>query len=1175
MRLKKIKLSGFKSFVDPTTIPLSANLIGIVGPNGCGKSNVIDAVRWVMGESSASRLRGDSMADVIFSGSTARKPVGKASVELIFDNSDGSAPGQYASYAEISIRREASRDGQSDYFINKTRCRRKDIMDIFLGTGLGPRTYSIIEQGMVTRIIEAKPEDLRGFFEEAAGISKYKERRRETETRIKHARENLARVEDIRKELETQLNRLQRQSKAAQKYKEWKQQERRLRAELLALRARALQESIQQHDVELAAREKELEAAIAVQRAIEADIESLRGRQIEASDRFNEVQARFYALGGEISHLEQTIQHARETRAQRRREQAQLERAWDEANGHLQTDRRRCDELREKLAAAAPTLDELRNKRGAAADDLARADADMQAQQAAWERLTLEAAEPVKTRDVQSQRIRQLEQQLQQLQARRARLDEESVRIGGQIVPRLAQELRDEVAAREQGCEAREREVERLEAQLKELQSQTVQAHRDLEQARSRRHQLQARQASLEELQAAALGKYDEALNGWLAQKGLTAAPRLAGLIKVENGWERAVERVLGGDLGAVCIEHLDTVAAELAALGQSEVVVFDTATSPAAASGGARPSLRDKVQGQADLTSLLSGVYIADDLAAALALRPNLAPHESVVTRAGEWLGRNWVVLGSEQGARAGLLARARELDNIKDELSQADGEVAALETAQAARATQQAELEKQREAVRRALSEDQRERANLRAKLAHEEAQQTQLNARHTQIVAECGDIDANTAQLRADFEAARRLLSQAEAAVTAHEVQRAALTTARDAARAALTEARSHAQAAADALHRAELERGAAQTALASTEQGLARLESQLQDLLARRADIDEWFQNEQDPEAELKTKLESLLAQRLEVETTLQAARQAMAEAEGALRERERTRGEQEEQVDQARARVGQYQMARQEFVVRAQALAEQLGESGFDQATVLAEMPQDASEATHQEALDDLAKKIERLGPINLAAIQEFEEQSQRKGFLDRQHEDLAQALGTLEDAIRKMDRETRTLFRETFDKVNTSFQAFFPRLFGGGHAYLELVGEDLLDSGVTVMARPPGKRNSTIHLLSGGEKALTAVALIFAIFELNPAPFCLLDEVDAPLDDANVERYANALKTLSQRSQLCYITHNKISMEMADVLLGVTMSEPGVSRLVAVDVEEAMEMVAQAEAAGT
>jgi len=1168
MRIKNIKLAGFKSFVDPITIPVQANLIGIVGPNGCGKSNIIDAVRWVMGESSAKHLRGDSMADVIFSGSTSRNPVGKASVEIVFDNSEGGAPGQYAAYAEISIRREAGRDGLSDYFLNKTKCRRKDIVDLFLGTGAGPHAYSIIEQGMVTRIIESKPEELRSLFEEAAGVSRYKERRRETENRIKHTRENLSRVEDIRKELETQLNRLQRQSRAAQRYKELKQEERTVRAQLLSLRWRALDQEASSHDHAIAARETELEGIIAGLRAIEAEIERLRVAQTEANDKFNGVQGEFYAAGAEVNNIEQAIAHARETREQHLREREQVDRSWQEASSHLRADQQRLHELRAKIETGTSSLGEHRAQRDRAGDVLRAAEQAMQAWQGAWDTFGSEAVEPARVRDVEGARIQSLEGHIAHLQERQGRLNTERRVLTESLAVLDIEALRREGAEHDAAFVTREQELENIEAQIRDGRSRLDTMNAGVEEQRGRKQKSEARLASLRELQAAAFGQHDATLNQWLTQRKLAQAPRLAGLVTAEPGWEKALERVLDTDLAAVCVAKLETFSSDVENLNQTDLTIFETGATARAAANGRWPTLLSKVRAQVDLAPLLAGIYAVESLADALAMRAQLAPHESVVTRTGAWVGANWMAVSDRASERAGVLGREREIENLTRETAELDEALRAAQTQLATSQQQIAVFESERDERRRAFNERNRERAAFHARLGHEQERLGQQQARRGQIEQELGDIQTRLTHSQEEISGAAALLRSAESQVGTLDERRAHLIGQRAHLRSALDAARASANGAGEALHRIEIEHETLRTSQGSTEQGIARLEGQLKHLSDRRAELAGKLDDDAQPEHQFKRQLDTALARRLEIDGRMNVARQKVAEFDAVLRAQEQARHATEQQIEKAREVLEHGRIGRQEISVRRDTLAEQVCEGGADPAQVLAETPAEASEESWHARLDELTARIDRLGPINLVAIDEYEEQATRKNYLDSQSLDLTQALATLEDAIRKIDRETRTRFKETFDKVNTAFQAIFPKLFGGGHAYLELSGENILDTGVSVMARPPGKRNSTIHLLSGGEKALTAVSLLFALFELNPAPFCFLDEVDAPLDDANVLRYSDMLKALSEKTQLVYITHNKISMEIAEMLIGVTMSEPGVSRLVSVDVEQAMEMVA-------
>jgi chromosome segregation protein len=1170
MRLKRIKLAGFKSFVDPTSISLPSNLIGVVGPNGCGKSNIIDAVRWVMGESSAKNLRGDSMADVIFSGSTSRKPVGKAFVELIFDNTDGTAPGPYAPFAEIAIRREVSRDGLSEYQINRGKCRRKDITDLFLGTGLGPRTYSVIEQGMVTRIVEGRPEDMRSFIEEAAGISRYKDRRRETETRMRHTRENLERVEDIRKELDSQLQRLKRQSRAATRYKELRSEQRLVHAQLHALRWQALAAQVSEEDATLRRLETDLEARRAEQREIESAIEQLRQSRAESTDRFNEVQAAFYSLGAEIAGVEQAIDHARETRRQRAEELQRLGHNMADAQRELQQDRTRLAELEQRIEESGPRLEQACAVVDTATAELSEAEGGLQAWQERWEAANRAASQPAQEREVQQARIRSLGQNIERLEQRRERLSTERERIEAELSAVDLDAHRREASEKDRAWEELTGELSGLDERIRDTRQRIEELNEELEPLAAEQASAAARLASLEELQAAALGETGNRLADWLAASGLQSAPRLTARLSVEPGWERAAEAVLGPLVGAVCVERLDSLTADGADLsGLGGGVFIEDGDGRAAA---ASDSLLARVRaGSSDLSSVLDGVYAADDLAEALARRRQLTAREVVVTREGIVVGRTWMSLGPGDGEAQGMLERAGEIDRLAGRAGELGVGVAGLRAELRGAQELIDSLEEDRGELRRRLDSVSQERALLNNRLSGQEARSGQLASRLEQLRAELAEVGEQRARDEAELEAARERVAAAERESGTHEQTRGSLQAERQRILERVQRARAAADQARDESHQAELIKQGLVNSRDAAERSIERIKLQLAGFDHRGQELAAALGEGDDPETELKQRLEALLGKRVETERRLGEARTALADLEAGVREREQSRGKQEQRVQELRELLEQGRMARRELVVRQETLGEQVSEEGFDLDAVRAELPEEANEDTWHERLESLDRKIERIGPVNLVAIEEYEEHAERKGYLDRQYEDLSGALATLENAIRKIDRETRTRFRETFDKVNTGFQTYFPRLFGGGHAYLELTADDLLDAGVTVMARPPGKRNSTIHLLSGGEKALTAVSLLFAFFELNPAPFCLLDEVDAPLDDANVERFADTVRTLAQRSQMIFITHNKISMEAADVLLGVTMAEPGVSRLVAVDVVQAVELAAQAQ----
>ncbi len=1165
MRLEKIKLAGFKSFVDPTTVPFPSNLVGVVGPNGCGKSNVIDAVRWVMGETSAKMLRGESMADVIFNGSTSRKPVGTATIELLFDNSDGAAGGQYAQYGQISVKRQVSRDGQSLYYLNGVKCRRRDIADLFLGTGLGPRSYSIIEQGMISRIIEARPEDLRAYLEEAAGISKYKERRKETERRIEHTRENLDRLNDLREEIQKQLRHLERQATTAEKYKELKAEERRAKAELLSLRLAEMLVDIGERDRVIAEQENRLQAAVADQRRLEADIEQQREAHIEANDGFNAVQGSFYAVGAEIARLEEAIQYAREARRRQEADLAQAEHALGEAQQHSTQDAGQLATLSEELGHDLPRLEEARARSEQTAEQLADAEAAMQDWQSEWDTFNQKAIEPAQTAQVERARINQLEQQEVQLRRRLERLEDDKRRLADV-------ELDAEIAELERLEQEHEGRVAQLSAatagaaeRIMAVRAQNAQRQQDLATGRAEYQALKGRLASLQALQQAAMGADAGATLRWLTAAGLAGAKRLLEVVEVPAVWQRAAEAVLGHHLQAVCVDDLEGIAAQLASFSKGRLELFELGGTASAPRAG---SLGELVRGPARLTGFLNNIRTAPDLAAALSERATLAAHESVVTPEGIWIGPGWLRLHQGVDATAGVLAREQQLRELaarEDELTPLiDGLAMQLDDGQA----QLADAERRRDEGQQALDLANLQLAELRAQLSGRRARAEQLRHRIAALEKDVRELREQLHQGAEAMGAARGRLHQALVDMEHLAKQREALVTRREGLRWALDEARQAASLARNQAHEIALRVESLRSSEQSLRSGLDRMRSQLEQLQARCGELRATVAAGVEPLEQQRADLEARLQARMIVEAQLTAARNQLDALDHALRGLEQQRHRVEQRVQEERSGLDQVRMARQEIVVRSRTLEEQLAETGFERATLAAEMPAEAEVPAWQEHVDRLGMRIQRLGPINLAALDEFKDQRERMDDLDRQHADITESLETLENAIRKIDRETRTRFKETFDKVNNGLQELFPKLFGGGHAYLELTGEDLLDTGVTVMARPPGKRNSSIHLLSGGEKAMSAVALVFAIFQLNPAPFCMLDEVDAPLDDANVSRFCAMVKEMSEKVQFIFITHNKVTMEIAHQLTGVTMHEPGVSRLVSVDVEEAAALAA-------
>ncbi|MBI5451745.1 MAG: chromosome segregation protein SMC [Gammaproteobacteria bacterium] len=1168
MRLKKIKLAGFKSFVDPTTISMPSALIGVVGPNGCGKSNVIDAVRWVMGESSAKNLRGDSSSDVIFNGSSSRKPVGHAMIELVFDNSEGRLGGEYAQYNEISIKRQLSRDGQSIYMLNGVRCRRRDITDIFLGTGLGPRSYAIIQQGTVSRLIEAKPEELRVYLEEVAGIARYKDRRRETESRIRSSKENIDRITDIITELEKRLQTLQRQARTAEKYKELKQEEKLLRAQLLVLRWSQLNAELSGREGEIRSREVALESQIAELRAVEAETERQREVHIEASELFNQVQARFYSSGAEIGRLEQGIQHASEQRQHNSDALAEAISSTDELRVQLQRDQQCIDELQGTLASSTPDREAAEQAEQWSAAALREAEQQMLAWQQEWDEFNSQAAREMRQAEVEQTRVVHLEDQLQRLRARLQRLEDERQQMSDQTLEVETRTLREQFDLLTASSGDISAALQQLLARISGQRDSNHGLNDRLNAARHHAHELQRRHASLEALQQAALGKHEGgAVGDWLEAHGYQDRQRLAERLDVDAGWERAVETVLGQNLEAVCVEDLGAVANELAALGQGTLTLFDTSIKDGAVHAGATSArLSDRVRAPWSLTSLFDGIRSAESLADAMQQRHTLADGESIVTRDGIWIGHNWMRVVRPSDAKGGILVREQELKQLATEYSHAAQQVEDLEQQlQAGQAGLRA-LEQEREVVQQRLNETARQHGEVRADLGRKEARLEELRSRMRRLDEESDELRTQLASHGEDLIQVRNRLEAALAVTAQHETLRATLVAKRDQLRQSLESTRDQARQDRDRAREFALRIEGIRQQLAALQHGFDRMQQQQHQLEQRRATLQRSLADGEAPLADMKARLEALLNDRLAIESELGQARNAVESCDNLLRELNTRRNEIEHVAQELRSGLDQFRMQWQESKVRCQTLQEQIDSSGFEREALIRELPEGANEPEWQQRVDAQFQKIERLGAINLAAIEEYAEEQERKAYLDSQSADLLEALATLESAIRKIDNETRTRFKETYEKVNDKLKEFFPRLFGGGVAHLEMTSDNLLETGIAIVARPPGKRNSSIHQLSGGEKALTAVALVFALFELNPSPFCMLDEVDAPLDDTNAGRFCSLVREMSSRVQFIFITHNKITMELADQLIGVTMHEPGVSRTVAVDVDEAVQM---------
>ncbi|HTH59202.1 MAG TPA: chromosome segregation protein SMC [Paraburkholderia sp.] len=1164
MRLTSIKLAGFKSFVDPTHFQVPGQLVGVVGPNGCGKSNIIDAVRWVLGESRASELRGESMQDVIFNGSTARKPGSRASVELVFDNADGRAAGQWGQYTEIAVKRVLTRDGTSSYYINNLPARRRDIQDIFLGTGLGPRAYAIIGQGMIARIIEAKPEELRVFLEEAAGVSKYKERRRETENRLHDTRENLTRVEDIIRELSTNLEKLEGQAVVATKFRELQAdgEEKQRLLWLLRKNEAASEQQRQQRAIEQA--QIDLEAQTAKLREVEADLETLRVANYSASDAMQAAQGGLYEANAEVSRLEAEIRFIVESRnrvqaqiaalaAQREQWQAQAQKAQDD------------------LADAEEQLAIAEEKAALAEEDAAAKQDALPALEARWRdaqtQLNDERGGIARTEQalkLEAAQQRNADQMLQQFQQRHERLKSEE---GGLDAPDEAQldELRMQLAEQEEIQREAQTQLADAQEALPRVDAERRAAQERVQSESAQIHQLEARLAALKQLQENV--QTEGKIQPWLERHELGALPRLWKKLHVEAGWENALEAVLRERLAALEVSNLDWVKAFANDAPPAKLAFY---APPAAAQTPATPAgltsllslVRiDDAGLRAVLTEWLGSTFVAETLGEALAQRVQLPTGGVFVVKAGHMVTRVGVQLYAADSEQSGMLARQQEIENLTRQVRAqallADEARTAAVRADAAHSQAAQALTDVRAQVERATQRVHALQMDvLKLTQAHERytARSTQIREELEEITAQIDEQHALRAESEANFERHDAELAELQARFEDNQLAFEALDEALANAR---TLARDLERAAADARFAArnmanridELRRNI-QVAHDQSE----RVAGSLEDARAELETINEQTAH---------TGLQDALEVRAQKEEVLGAARAELDDLTAKLRQADELRLTAERALQPLRDRITELQLKEQAARMTGEQFVEQLQAAGVDEAGLQQKLAPDLKPSYLQGEVTRINNAIAALGPVNMAALDELAAATERKTFLDAQSADLTSAIETLEDAIRKIDQETRTLLQGTFDEVNRHFGELFPRLFGGGQAKLIMTGDEILDAGVQVMAQPPGKKNSTIHLLSGGEKALTATALVFAMFQLNPAPFCLLDEVDAPLDDANTERFANLVRAMSDKTQFLFISHNKIAMEMAQQLIGVTMQEQGVSRIVAVDMETA------------
>jgi chromosome segregation protein len=1173
MRLKKIKLAGFKSFVDPTTILFPDDMTAVVGPNGCGKSNVIDAVRWVLGESTAKNLRGDSMTDVIFNGSTARKPVSQCSVELVFDNSSGRIQGEYAGYNELSVKRIVTREAQSNYLLNNTKCRRRDVTDLFLGTGLGPRSYAIIEQGMISRLIESKPQELKVFIEEAAGVSKYKERRRETEVHIRHTNENLERLKDVRSELGQQLEKLQRQATAAKRYKKLKQSERRYKAELAALRWLHQSHEIKILELDIAQKDASIEAYATTQRNEEKDIVDFKQQQQNFKQQLNDIQQQVYKVSTDITRIEENQIHTKQRRQQIEKEYNVLQSDVIHNETNYQQNDEKLNELSEQIASVEPEKYLLEEQLEQIHSVSLEVEEQFIQQQHQCRNQELEFNQ-------RKQQVQSCHGKIQSLMSMQMRTQQRIDELKDEIGELLDSELISQIEAYREKILLLGQQLEKsaVNAQQTYLLQESAQLNFKLAEQNqmNRRGDLQSLEAQLAALNALQqANKPDENSQKFIQNNQLSSQPWWQTL-DIQSGWEDAFETITQQWQNAIVLTK-NTDQQKLGELSGSTWLYQEnyTATIP-------DRSIATKLN-NTSVPNWLTHIMYAIDLEQGATMLTELASYQSVVTQDGYWLGQGWMIVGgaslggaSSSGTslngtsvsnvvqQTGLLKRAKQIKQFEGQLELTKTHVLDAETAVNEAEFKLVAAKKNAETARldhQQLKLNLQQLNNQAQLLSQQQQQSMSRNTRLSQELLRHQDILGDEQQQLNILSLRAKELEQALEGLQDKQLE---FELSKEQQQQTLSEHRIQLDTTKNRLHQLALHLQSIQ----SQHQGMTINQQRDAQLLSNRyerlgilkvesAEIAKPLENQQES-------LQQLLQQKTSFDIQQQYLNNRLSTIDEKLSVVEKGQKGITDKIQSMSNELQSVKLECEGYRVRANGVLEQLQEMQRNIQSVLDTLPEQADEKSWQHLLDKTLSSVAKLGAVNLAAVEEYDVQAERKQYLDEQNDDLVAALDILERAIRKIDKETRSRFKETFEQVNEDLKLLFPKVFGGGTAYLELTDADLLETGVTIMARPPGKKNSNIHLLSGGEKALTALSLVFAIFRLNPAPFCLLDEVDAPLDDANVARFCKLVSEMSKTVQFIFITHNKVAMEMATHLTGVTMTEPGVSRMVAVDVEEAV-----------
>lgn len=1162
MRLIQLKLAGFKSFVDPTTIQLQGQRIGIVGPNGCGKSNIMESVKWVLGESSAKEMRSENMDSVIFNGSENRKPISRASVELIFDNSLGKAPTEWSQYAEISVKRVIEREKGSTYYINNLAVRRKDIADLFLGTGLGGRGYAIIGQNTISQIIEAKPEELRNYLEEAAGVSKYKERRRETEFRLRDTRDNLSRIQDVLNEIVQQIAKLESQAVIATKYNDLTQKQKFHQAQVWVLKKRDASIVWKKHQSQVEKLVNELEQQTAALRKIEAEVESLRQAHISASDEINKNQASFYEINAEVSNIENNIRNQNELLERSKKELIEIEtNLAKNADDQLKftndieeaaIEKTKLTELyktkEENFNSLKSSIQSVEGRYLASVEQFNQAVIQFQSTQ---EKINLEKAMIdfiLKTEEETNIRLAFLNNEISNIDL-------------------TGQSLLDE---KENDLVDKQSHVEKIEGKIEENKSLATDLEEEIDTLRKQQIEIQKELSQIEgeiktlaQIQDDAQG--NESLKSWTSQHNINTSNRLWEKLKIKTEWITAIESALGGKLNAV--------------LAQYESISHRPPASMVLANLNGSKSYKPKNN---KLNSVLDVIEISDPLLMNLLsewlsdyyLIPkgesyknfigNLEQGEFLVNQQGDIFTKNSVSFYGKDASLNGILLRQERLKALQEQFPSIEKNYKNILKKLNEAELQLNDYEEQADSFSEELKEALNELHQTEIEVERIQQSISYSNEKHSNITNEQNELKEKLAQIEIDKTAKSSLIHNLE--IDAHRLLEQKTSSEEIKKRHEFEYESVKKQ-----VNEAEIQLQESHFNLKIIDNKINELNNKIHILYEDNKALN----NKKDSakasidtgviEA-LQISLREKITVKDEREKILIASRDNLAQKETDLRECEQKRLQTEQAVHPIRDKLEQSRLNEQESKLLFEQFQNEINESQLDEIVLSESITEKTTVKEVQELCNKLQEEINLLGPVNLAAIHELTSEKERKGYLDSQVEDLTSASNTLEDAIRRIDKETRDRLIATFNEVNKNFTEFFKVLFNGGQAQLELLGEEILDTGIQVTAQPPGKKNTTISQLSGGEKALTATALVFALFKLNPAPFCLMDEVDAPLDDSNTLRFTNMVTEMSKNTQFLYVSHNKIAMEMAQQLIGVTMQESGVSRIVEVSLAEAEKM---------